>query len=90
MQLVPIRVPIPHCAVNWQKDDQGRETAPIPGFGDLVRLSPEQEQIAREKIAASTADPQPLAFEIEFMGGTKGLFMASHQAAIVEKANHAG
>jgi hypothetical protein len=75
--------------VNWQKDDQGRETAPIPGFGDLVRLSPDQEKIAYEKIAAN-GDPQPLAFEIEFMGGTKGLFMASHQAAIVEKAKHAG
>jgi hypothetical protein len=84
VQLVPIKVPIPFAVVSWKKDSQGRHTAPIPGFGELVRLSTEQEQTAREKIAASTEDPQPLVFEIEFMGGTIGLFMASHQAALVE------
>ena len=84
VQLVPIKVPVPFAVVGWKKDSQGRHTAPIPGFGDIVRLTEEQEKIVREKIAASATDPQPLVFEIEFIGGTTGLFMATHQAALAE------
>jgi hypothetical protein len=85
VQLVPIKVPLPYAAVSWQTDEQGRHFAPIPSFGELVRLSDSQEQTAKKLIAEAESDPVTLVFEIEFMGGTKGLFMAKQQTAIVEK-----
>lgn len=83
MQLVPITIPLPYSVVNWQKDEQKRDFAPIPGFGDLVRLSPDQERIAREKVATKT-DEVPLVFEISFLDGSKALFMSKAQSSAVE------
>lgn len=84
MQLVPIKVPLPYAFVSWKIDEQGRHFAPIPAFGELVRLSDSQEQTARKLIADTTSDPVHLAFEIEFADGTKALFMAKQQSPIVE------
>jgi hypothetical protein len=69
--------------VNWQKDEQSRDFAAIPGFGDLVRLTSGQEKTARAKVAAKT-DPVSLVFEISFLDGNKALFMSKAQSAAVE------
>jgi hypothetical protein len=87
VQLVPIRVPAPRAAIPWQTDERGRKCAPIPAFGEIVELTAEEAVTAREKIAASGTLPVPLVFEIEFLGGSKGLFMARDQVSIVEGKN---
>jgi hypothetical protein len=80
-----MRVPLPHIAVGWQTDEHGRRTAPIPAFGQIVELSPEECARARAAIAANGKNPIPLVFEIEFLGGHKALYMAASEAHLVEK-----
>lgn len=84
---MPISIPLPYSVVQWRKDEQERDFAPIPGFGDLVRLSPSQEITARKKVEANAADAVPLVFEISFLDGSKGLFMARAQTSAVEGTN---
>jgi hypothetical protein len=88
LQLVKIAFPVPYIAIAGRasKDPQGRDSFPIPGFGEIVRLNETQAETARRSLSPDLS--LPMVFEIEFPGGQKHLFMRKEQTTLVENNGH--
>ncbi|HLZ12539.1 MAG TPA: hypothetical protein VKP58_08125 [Candidatus Acidoferrum sp.] len=84
LQLVKISFPVPYLAIAFkaQKDPQGRDSFPIPGFGEIVRLTDAQAEAARRSLSTNLS--LPMVFEIDFPGSGKILFMRKEQTSLVE------
>jgi len=87
LQLVKIQFPVPYLAIasRAQKDSLGRDSFPIPGFGEIVRLNDAQAEAARRSISPDLS--LPMVFEIDFPGSGKILFMRKEQTSLVESSD---